>query len=290
MSRNESAAIQREIIQALLVAPTIDASAEIERRVDFLYRYLEQAKARALVLGISGGVDSSVAGRLAQLAVERARGSSGDDGPRFFAVRLPHGRQQDADDARAALAFIRPDETLEVDIEGPTRYMDAALDSAGLSFENENQRDFVLGNVKARQRMIAQYAIAARHHGLVVGTDQAAEAVMGFFTKFGDGAADLTPLFGLNKRQVRAVGRALGAPDAIVEKKPTADLESLRPQRPDEEALGVTYEQIDAFLEGREIERDAERIIVDTYERTRHKRTLPAAPAGISGNTDPHKD
>ena len=133
-------------------------------------------------------------------------------------------------------------------------------------------------DVKARQRMVAQYAIASRHRGLVVGTDQAAEAVMGFFTKFGDGAADVTPLFGLTKRQVRAVARALGAPSQIVDKQPTADLETLRPQRPDEDVFGVSYADIDTFLEGGEVGENARHTIIEAYEATRHKRAMPAAP------------
>src|SRR3546814_1546582 len=104
--------------------------------------------------------------------------------------------------------------------------------------------------------MIAQYAVAGAHRGLVVGTDHAAEALMGFFTKFGDGAADLTPLTGLNKRRVRALAQAMGAPDTLVMKVPTADLESLTPLKPDEDAFGVTYAEIDDFLEGKDVSRD----------------------------------
>ena len=101
---------------------------------------------------------------------------------------------------------------------------------------------------------------------------------MGFFTKYGDGAVDVTPLAGLTKRRVRAVARALGAENAIVAKVPTADLESERPGLPDEQVFGVTYEQIDDFLEGREVAPDVEEIIVSAYRRTAHKRALPAVP------------
>ncbi len=94
--------------------------------------------------------------------------------------------------------------------------------------------DFVLGNTKARMRMVAQYTIAGASGGLVIGTDHAAEAVMGFFTKFGDGACDLAPLSGLVKNQVRAIARHFGAPESLVEKVPTADLEDLSPGKPDE--------------------------------------------------------
>lgn len=101
----------------------------------------------------------------------------------------------------------------------------------------------------------------------------------GFFTKYGDGGFDLTPLGGLTKRRVRAIATALGAPPALAQKVPTADLETLRPLRPDEAALGVSYEHIDDFLEGRPVPAAAAQTIVDTYRRTAHKRVLPAAPA-----------
>jgi NAD+ synthase len=139
-------------------------------------------------------------------------------------------------------------------------------------------RDFVLGNTKARMRMVAQYTIAGAASGLVIGTDHAAEAVMGFFTKFGDGACDLAPLSGLVKNQVRAIARFFGAPESLVEKVPTADLEDLSPGKPDEASHGVTYAEIDAFLHGEPVREEAFRIICETYRKTEHKRVMPFAP------------
>ena len=132
--------------------------------------------------------------------------------------------------------------------------------------------DFIKGNVKARQRMIAQYEIAGFCQGLVVGTDHSAENITGFYTKFGDGACDLAPLFGLSKRQVRALATALGAPALLVEKAPTADLESDRPGLTDEEALGLSYEEIDDFLEGKPVSEHVEQTLIAIYQRTQHKR------------------
>jgi len=137
---------------------------------------------------------------------------------------------------------------------------------------------FHLGNIKARQRMVAQYALAGGALGLVIGTDHAAEALMGFYTKFGDGAADILPLAGLNKRRVRAVARQLGASDDLVFKIPTADLESDAPLKPDEDVYGVTYDEIDDFLEGHKVRPEALQKIIAAYQATGHKRALPAAP------------
>lgn len=267
---------QQCIAEALEVRSTIDPQREIERRVGFLCDQLLETGQQALVLGISGGVDSTVAGRLAQLAVEKARDR--DVKARFYAMRLPYGTQQDEDEAQSALHFIAPDETLTTDVKPASDAMLDALEQGGLVFDDVGHRDFVLGNIKARQRMIAQYAVAGAKRGLVVGTDQAAEAMMGFFTKYGDGACDLAPLTGLTKGQVRELGRALGAPSQLIEKAPTADLESLRPQLSDEEALGVSYQQIDAFLTGESIDEQARTTIIDTYRRTEHKRQLPRTP------------
>ena len=267
---------QQQIARELQVPESFDPMAEIERRVAFLTERLTTTGLRSLVLGISGGVDSTTAGRLCQLAVERARAAGHE--ATFYAMRLPYGVQADENDARTALDFIRPDQVLTVDVKAAS---DAALDAvraAGVAFRDAHHEDFVHGNIKARQRMIAQYAVAGAHDGLVVGTDHAAEAVSGFFTKFGDGAADLVPLTGLTKRRVRAVAAELGAPDSLVWKVPTADLETLDPGKPDEDALGVTYDDIDDFLEGKPVAEAAYASIVRRYELTEHKRQLPIAP------------
>ncbi|QJT06144.1 ammonia-dependent NAD(+) synthetase [Streptomyces asoensis] len=276
MNDPASLTLQQEIARELEVAETFEVEVEIERRVAFLAERLTSTGLSSLVLGISGGVDSTTAGRLCQLAVERARDAGHE--ARFYAMRLPYGVQADEHDARLALSFIQPDHVLTVDIKPAS---DAALDAvlaAEVSFRDAYHQDFVLGNIKARQRMIVQYVVAGGHHGLVVGTDHAAEAVSGFFTKFGDGAADLVPLSGLTKRRVRAVADTLGAPADLVHKVPTADLETLDPGKTDEDALGVAYDDIDDFLEGRPVDEAVFKTIVDRYRLTDHKRQLPIAP------------
>ncbi|MFD4742210.1 ammonia-dependent NAD(+) synthetase [Streptomyces virginiae] len=271
-----SISLQQEIARDLQVSASFDVRQEIERRVAFLAERLTSTGLRALVLGISGGVDSTTAGRLCQLAVERARAAGHE--ATFFAMRLPYGTQADEKDAQLALDFIRADRVLTVDVKSAS---DAALEAAlagGTVFRDAHHQDFVHGNIKARQRMIAQYTVAGAHDGLVVGTDHAAEAVSGFFTKFGDGAADVVPLTGLTKRRVRALAQELGAPAELVHKTPTADLETLDPGKPDEDALGVTYDDIDDLLEGKPVEGTAFAAIVTRYRLTEHKRQLPIAP------------
>jgi len=270
-------ALQHRIIAELEVVTDFDAAREAERRIRFLAEYLAYSRTRGLVLGISGGVDSTVGGRLCQLACERVRAAGGD--ARFVALRLPYGTQADEHHARQALAFIQPDEVYTVNIHTATEALWDALLGAGLPLTGVND-DFVKGNVKARQRMIAHYAVAGARNMLVAGTDQAAEAVVGFYTKFGDGAADVTPLFGLPKRRVRDLGRHLGAPEELVAKVPTADLEDDKPLIPDEVALGVGYDAVDDYLEGHDIAAADEATILGWYHRTAHKRALPVTPAG----------
>ncbi|GAA1189316.1 ammonia-dependent NAD(+) synthetase [Nesterenkonia xinjiangensis] len=261
--------LQSSIIEEMGVSPEIDPVEEVERRVAFLAEYLRTTGARSLVLGISGGVDSTLAGKLAQLAAERLR-SQGHEA-RFHAVRLPHGVQHDEDDAALAVDFIGPDHVHTVNIAQAVAGLDAAYSEA----LGQPMADYHRGNVKARIRMTAQYAIAGEHAGLVVGTDHAAESITGFFTKHGDGGADVLPLFTLNKRQVRQLLRHLGADELLWSKAPTADLLDDSPGQLDEAELGMSYADIDDYLEGREVPADAAEQIERRYLATRHKRTVP---------------
>lgn len=267
--------LQETIIETLHVRPEIDPKAEVAQRVEFLADFLKKTGMKTLVLGISGGQDSSLAGRLSQLAVEKLRQETQDQGYQFIAVRLPYGEQADESDAMMAIdQFIHPDKMMRVNIKPAT---DAMLDS--LTTAGANISDFNKGNIKARERMIVQYAIAGEHGGAVVGTDHAAEAVTGFYTKFGDGGADITPLSGLDKRQGKALLEYLGAPAHLYEKVPTADLEDDKPMLPDEKALGVSYQEIDDYLEGKEVSPQAATIIEGWYKKTQHKRHQPINPA-----------
>ncbi|MGT2926012.1 ammonia-dependent NAD(+) synthetase [Streptococcus cuniculipharyngis] len=263
--------LQAEIIQALGVEPQIDPELEIRRSIDFLKAYLtKHAFLKTLVLGISGGQDSTLAGRLAQLAMEEMRAETKTEDYQFIAVRLPYGVQADEADAQKALDFIQPDKLLTVNIKAAVDGQVAELASAGVSIS-----DFNKGNIKARQRMISQYAIAGQYQGAVIGTDHAAENITGFFTKFGDGGADILPLFRLNKRQGKQLLQALGADKSLYEKVPTADLEEDKPGLADEVALGVTYAEIDDYLEGKTISPQAQEIIENWWRKTAHKRHLP---------------
>ncbi|WP_159801859.1 ammonia-dependent NAD(+) synthetase [Arthrobacter zhaoguopingii] len=261
--------LQAKIIEEMGVRPTIDPAGEIRTRVGFLKDYLRASRTNGFVLGISGGLDSTLAGKLAQLAVDELR-AEGEDAD-FLAVRLPYNAQKDEEDAQAALAFIEPRSTREYNVAPAVDgFQDEYVKTTG-----ERISDFNKGNIKARARMVAQYALAGQHNLLVLGTDHGAESVTGFFTKYGDGGADILPLFGLNKRQNRALLKELGAPEALYNKVPTADLLDDAPGQADEKELGLTYDQIDDYLEGREVGEAAAAAIEHRYWITRHKRTVP---------------
>lgn len=263
--------LQERIINELKVKPEINVEEEIRRSVDFLKDYLKKHPfLKALVLGISGGQDSTLAGKLSQMAISELREETGDDAYQFIAVRLPYGDQADEQDAMDAIEFMQADKTVRVNIKQAADAMVQSIEKNGLEIS-----DFNKGNIKARERMIAQYGIAGAVSGAVVGTDHAAEAITGFYTKYGDGGADITPLWRLDKRQGRAMLELLNAPEHLYKKVPTADLEEDRPALPDEVALGVTYNDIDDYLEGKEVADNVAEKIENWFLKTEHKRHMP---------------
>ncbi len=260
--------LQQKIITELGVKPIINPEQEITARTRFLADRLGATSLNGFVLGVSGGQDSLLAGMLAQRAAEqlRAQGRDAD----FTALLLPYGEQRDRDDALLAIDTIQPDHVLDVDIRLTVDPFVASIEAA----TGKPMRDFTKGNAKARVRMIAHYAFEDE---LKIGTDHAAEAATGFFTKYGDGAADVLPLSGLNKRQGRQLLQTLGVPEVFTTKAPTADLLDTTPGQADETELGITYDQLDDYLEGKEIDPAAADAIEQRYIATMHKRELPIA-------------
>ncbi|MEH7178950.1 ammonia-dependent NAD(+) synthetase [Neobacillus vireti] len=264
--------MQNEIQQTLHVKSEIDPKAEIKDRINFLKNYLLKTKAKGYVLGISGGQDSTLAGRLAQLAVEEMRAEGHE--ALFIAVRLPYGVQQDEADAQLALDFIQADQEFSFNIKPA---VDAVQSEYNAVSKNKPLSDYHKGNVKARMRMIAQYAFGGMEGLLVIGTDHAAEAVTGFFTKYGDGGADVVPLTGLTKRQGKALLKELGADERLYLKVPTADLLDVKPGQADETELGISYDELDDYLEGKTVSQEVAEKIEQRFLVTAHKRQMPAS-------------
>ena len=264
---------QRQIIETLHTKAIIDPAQEVAFRVQFLQDYVTHSGMSGFVLGISGGQDSSLAGRLCQLAVEGLRKQMGKDYV-FIALRLPYGTQRDEEDAQRALQFIAPDKTYTVNIQ-------PAVDGAVASFEKATgltMTDYNKGNQKAQERMTVHYRFANQFNVLVVGTDHAAEAITGFFTKYGDGGVDVTPLSGLTKQQGRTLLKYLGADERIYTKPPTADLLDARPGQLDEDELATSYDMIDNYLEGKDVPSGVAQLLEHRYKTTEHKRHEPVTP------------
>jgi NAD+ synthase len=264
--------LQTEIIDALKTKAKIDPKLEIRKSVEMMKEYLKKYSfLESMVLGISGGQDSTLTGKLAQMAVDELNDENNTTKYKFIAVRLPYGVQSDEKDCQDAINFIKPNEVIVVNVKD-------SVDASVAAVENgmgKKLTDFLKGNVKARHRMEVQYSIAGMNNGIVLGTDHSAEAITGFYTKFGDGACDMAPIFRLNKRQGKLILKELGCPEHLYLKVPTADLEDNRPSLPDEVALGVTYDEIDDYLEGKEINEPAKSKIEQWYIKSEHKRQSP---------------
>lgn len=262
---------QERIIAELKVKPVVNAHEEIRKSVDFMKAYARKHSfLNGFVLGISGGQDSTLVGKLAQIAVDELNKEDNTSRYQFIAVRLPYGEQFDELDCRDALHFIQPSNTYTVNVKDAVDASVRALTEVGVTLS-----DFAKGNEKARERMKVQYSIAAMYNCVVLGSDQAAESVTGFYTKFGDGGADLMPIFRLNKRQGRQLLEELDCPPHLYQKVPTADLEEDKPAIPDEIALGVSYDNIDDYLEGKEVSEQSRERIEQYFLRSMHKRHMP---------------
>lgn len=263
--------LQERIIAELKVKPEIDAQEEIRLSVDFMKAYARKHTfLNGFVLGISGGQDSTLVGRLAQIAVNELNEEEATDRYQFIAIRLPYGTQFDEQDCQDALDFIRPSKIYTVNVKEAVNASVRALTEIGVALS-----DYAKGNEKARERMKVQYSVAAMHNCIVLGSDHAAESITGFYTKFGDGGADLMPIYRLNKRQGQELLRELDCPVHLYTKVPTADLEEEKPAIPDEVALGVTYDQIDDYLEGKAIADEPRNQIESHFIRSAHKRHMP---------------
>ncbi|SFJ48152.1 NAD+ synthase [Paenibacillus sp. UNC496MF] len=265
--------LQQQIIQELGVKPEIDPKQEIRKRVDFLKDYVRKSGTAGLLIAISGGIDSAVATGLCKLATDELSEESGKE-YMTLGVFQPYGEQVDISDSYAVAEAFNLKHRVETNIQ-------EAVDEIALEVEHGLKAIGISrhlsrggkGNVKARTRMVTQYALAFELNLLVVGTDHASEAITGFYTKWGDGAVDITPLSTLNKRQVRLIAAELGVPGAVVTKAPTAGLWE---GQTDEDELGITYDENSDYLEGKPVSDAAREKLEKQYVKTAHKRnTIP---------------
>jgi NAD+ synthase len=219
----------------------------------------QEAGCQLAVLGLSGGIDSAVAAALCKQALGEA----------VLGVFMPcHSQPQDRVDARLVAEQLGI-EMIEVSL-------DEAYDS--LLRLLPAGTDLARANLKPRLRMLTLYFLANSRNGLVVGTGNKAELIVGYFTKYGDGGADILPLGDLSKRQVRELATHLGVPGDIVDKPPSA---GLWPGQTDEQELGLSYAEIDAATavltgtKGVEVDPVVLDRVAGLRARSEHKRTMP---------------
>lgn len=262
--------LQQEIIARFGVKPTIDVEEEVRKRVDFLKRHVLEAKVSGLLIAISGGIDSAVTAALCKRATDELTAETGKEYI-TLGVFQPYGEQEDIADSYNVAEALGLTHTVETNIQEAVDEIALEVEFAfkALGTPRHLSRGGK-GNVKARTRMVVQYALAFDLNLLVVGTDHASEAITGFFTKWGDGAVDITPLSSLNKRQVRMLAQYLGVPEKVIAKAPTAGLWA---GQTDEEELGISYEANSDYLEGKEIDPVIREKLEQQYRRTEHKRS-----------------
>jgi NAD+ synthase len=262
--------LQEEIIDRFGVKPVIDADEEIRNRVNFLKDYVKKSGTSGLLIAISGGIDSAVTTGLCKQATDELSEETGKE-YKTVGVFQPYGEQVDIEDSYAVAEAFNLKYRIETNIEEAVNEIaleaEFGLKSIGI---HQHLSRGGKGNVKARTRMVLQYALAFDLNLLVVGTDHASEAITGFFTKYGDGAVDITPLSSLNKRQVRQLASKLGVPQSILDKAPTAGLWE---GQTDEGELGITYDDNSDYLEGKAISDEAREKLEKQYLKTEHKRS-----------------
>lgn len=262
--------LQQEIIERLGVKPSINVDEEIAKRVRFLKDYVRSAGATGLLIAISGGLDSAVAAGLCKRATDELTQETGME-YMTLGVFQPYGEQEDIDHSYETAKAFGLTHTVETNIEDTVDEIALEVEHGMKSIGQFRHLSIPgKGNVKARTRMVMQYALSFELNLLVVGTDHASESIAGFFTKWGDGAVDVMPLSSLNKRQIRQIAASIGVPEDIINKAPTAGLWA---GQNDEQEMGVSYEDNSDYLEGKSVDPASQKRLESHFKKTEHKRS-----------------
>ncbi|MFZ3588306.1 NAD(+) synthase [Bacillus sp. DJP31] len=239
----------------------------IEKLVVWLQEKVREAGLKGAIVGISGGIDSAVVTYL----IKRAFPNNS------LGLILPcKSNPHDQEDALKVVNSSGIDHYV-IDLTNTHQMMFSEIEQQLKGFQTWNEQAAKLGdaNTRARLRMTTLYAVANNFGYLVVGTDNAAEWHTGYFTKYGDGGVDLVPLVHYTKGEVRELAIALGVPDDVITKAPSAGLWE---GQTDENEMGTTYAMIDKLLKGEAIPEQDRLIIEKLHNQSHHKRQLAASP------------
>ncbi|WP_425379261.1 NAD(+) synthase [Spiroplasma endosymbiont of Polydrusus pterygomalis] len=237
---------------------------DLKQYLSYLVKWIKTevtiTQCEGVIVGLSGGIDSAVVSLLAQQAFP----------DHHLTVMIPcHSDQFDQECAQLLINHHQ----LNSHIVDLTSTYDNLVASLGFK-----SHQLALSNIKPRLRMTTLYALAQSHNYMVLGTDNADEWFVGYFTKYGDGAADLVPIIHLLKSEVQQAAQLLGVPSQIITRPPTAGLWD---NQIDEKEMGVTYQQLDHFLQGKAVPGPIGQRIKQLHQRSEHKRHLPKAPPSV---------
>lgn len=232
----------------------MNTNLEIKNLVNWLNQKVEETNTKGLIIGISGGIDSAVVTKLVNQTKYKKLG-----------LIMPcKSNAQDRLDAHKVLKNIDI-EYLEFDLTSTYEHMCKQLNENGVNDK------LAVSNLKARLRMSTLYSFAQQNNLLVVGTDNACEWHIGYFTKYGDGGVDLVPIIEYTKTEVRELAKTLNVHEDIINKKPSAGLWE---NQNDEDELGISYDIIDAYLKGEEVDAKHKKLIDNLHKKSAHKRNL----------------
>jgi NAD+ synthase len=249
----------------------LDYYSVIEKIVNFIRKKVKESKAKGVVVGVSGGIDSATASYLAVKALGKEK---------ILGVIMPYYQNQELEDA----IFVCKNLEIDYEIINIKEIVNKFEEALGFEIDKITK-----GNLMVRSRMVILYGIANVKKYLVLGTSNKTEFLVGYFTKWGDGASDMAPLLSLYKTEVKEIAKILGVPEKILSKKPTAGLWK---GQTDEDELGIEYNLLDEILyrlidlkmKKNDIAKDLniplERIIYveNLIKRSKHKHKLPPFP------------
>ncbi|AUB31414.1 NH(3)-dependent NAD(+) synthetase [Spiroplasma floricola 23-6] len=235
----------------------------LEYLVEWIREEVIKANQKGVIVGISGGIDSAVVAALAKKAFPND----------YITLWMPCKSSELDEKCKEELIRDLDLKNVTVDLSKPFEAISESLNNSGI-----NQSKLALANTKARLRMSSLYSMAQTHNYLVLGTDNADEWHIGYFTKFGDGGVDLLPIIKLLKREVKEAAKLLGVPDSIINRAPTA---SLWEDQTDESEIGFSYDLIDDYISGKEVNNLVKERVDYLHKISEHKRTSAPMPKNI---------